>query len=415
MTGLVLKLGPHERIMINGVVIENGDRRARLNVLTPEANVLRLRDAIHPDEANTPVRRVCYIAQLVLAGEADAEQGRRQLLRGIEQLSQVFQDPDSRAHLDTATAALGESRFYQAMRALRCSPAPRGAPARIPGGLVSYVPAIPLAGVAGWRFLERTAGRQQAAFETSPDVRREIAYFEEKIGSITRAADLIADRRLLKVALDRLRPRGRDRQEGLRPQGARRGHHRPRRPLPCRLADPAWRMLSAAFGFGDGAGARTGEPGFAPRIIAAYKTRAFEAAVGDSRQRPPPRHELPPRDRRARHRGRSRRELVQGSRLEAAARGLRDRLRPAQGFREPRHRPPARHPRDADRRRSSAPTRSRSSATPAVVEKMIARFLARAQIAATGAPGHASAGALALLRGSRGGASGLLNLLASKS
>ena len=120
MSGLVLKLGPHERVMINGVVIENGDRRARLNVLTPGANVLRLRDAIHPDEATTPVRRVCYIAQLVLAGEADPEEARRQLHRGIEQLSQVFQDSDSRAHLDAATAALGEGRFYQTLRALRC-------------------------------------------------------------------------------------------------------------------------------------------------------------------------------------------------------------------------------------------------------------------------------------------------------
>ena len=119
MSGLVIKLGPRERIMINGVVIENGDRRARFNILTPAANVLRLRDAIHPDEVNTPVRRVCYIAQLVLAGEADPEEARRQLNRGIEQLSQVFQDPDSRAHLDAATAALGENRFYQTLRALR--------------------------------------------------------------------------------------------------------------------------------------------------------------------------------------------------------------------------------------------------------------------------------------------------------
>lgn len=119
MSGLVLKLGPRERIMINGVVMENGDRRTRLNVLTPDANVLRLRDAIHPDEANTPVRRVCYVAQLVLAGEAEPEEGRRQLLRGIEQLSQVFQDADSRSHLASATAATVEGRFYQAMRAVR--------------------------------------------------------------------------------------------------------------------------------------------------------------------------------------------------------------------------------------------------------------------------------------------------------
>jgi flagellar protein FlbT len=119
MTGLVLKLGPHERVMVNGVVMENGDRRARLNILTPEANVLRLRDAIHPGEATTPVRRVAYVAQLVIAGEAEPEEGRRQLLRGIEQLSQVFADPESRAHLTVATEAAATGRFYQAMRALR--------------------------------------------------------------------------------------------------------------------------------------------------------------------------------------------------------------------------------------------------------------------------------------------------------
>lgn len=119
MSGLVLKLGPHERIMINGVVMENGDRRTRLNVLTPEANVLRLRDAIHPHEVNTPVRRVCYIAQLVLAGEADPDEACRQLNRGIEQLSQVFTDADSREHLAAATDAVADRRFYQAMRALR--------------------------------------------------------------------------------------------------------------------------------------------------------------------------------------------------------------------------------------------------------------------------------------------------------
>jgi flagellar protein FlbT len=119
VSGLVLKLGPHERIMINGVVMENGDRRARLNVLTPEANVLRLRDAIHPEAANTPVKRVCYIAQLVLAGEADPEEAARQLERGIGQLAQIFQDEASRVSLAAATAAVAERRFYQAMKALR--------------------------------------------------------------------------------------------------------------------------------------------------------------------------------------------------------------------------------------------------------------------------------------------------------
>jgi len=119
MSGLVLKLAPGERILINGAVIENGDRRSRLSIKTPNANILRLKDAIHPDEAVTPVRRVCYIAQLVLSGDAQPEDGKAQLLNGIEQLSQVFFDEASRRSLESATTATVEDRFYQALKALR--------------------------------------------------------------------------------------------------------------------------------------------------------------------------------------------------------------------------------------------------------------------------------------------------------
>lgn len=118
MSGLVLKLGPHERVLINGAVIENGDKRSRLSVMTATQNILRLRDAIHPESVNTPVRRVCYIAQLVL-WDADPRDAKMQLLRGIEQLSQVLTDHDSRALLSQATAAVLEDQHYQVMRALR--------------------------------------------------------------------------------------------------------------------------------------------------------------------------------------------------------------------------------------------------------------------------------------------------------
>jgi flagellar protein FlbT len=119
MSGLVLKLGPHERVLINGAVIENGDKRGRLSVLTPNANILRLRDAIHPEGVNTPVRRVCYILQMVLSGDAEPEVARVQLLRGIEQLSQVFTDHDSRRQLTQATENILSDRFYPALKSLR--------------------------------------------------------------------------------------------------------------------------------------------------------------------------------------------------------------------------------------------------------------------------------------------------------
>jgi flagellar protein FlbT len=119
MTGLVLKLAPKERVLINGAVIENGDKRSRLAIMTPNAHILRLRDAIHPEEVSTPVRRVCYIAQLVLSGDADAQEARLQLLRGIEQLSQVLTDYDSRKQLTAATASVISNQHYQALKALR--------------------------------------------------------------------------------------------------------------------------------------------------------------------------------------------------------------------------------------------------------------------------------------------------------
>jgi flagellar biosynthesis repressor protein FlbT len=119
MSGLVLKLGPKERVLVNGAVIENGDRRSRLSILTPNANILRLRDAIRPDEVNTPVRRVCYIAQLVLSGDADPEQATVQMLRGIGQLGQALTDAVSRDHLDDAAEAVRGGDYYRALKRLR--------------------------------------------------------------------------------------------------------------------------------------------------------------------------------------------------------------------------------------------------------------------------------------------------------
>lgn len=119
MSGLVLKLGPKERVLVNGAVIENGDRRSRLSILTPNANILRLRDAIRPDEVNTPVRRVCYIAQLVLSGDADPAEARVQILRGIEQLSLALCDHDSRTCLNEATQGVLDADYYRALKRLR--------------------------------------------------------------------------------------------------------------------------------------------------------------------------------------------------------------------------------------------------------------------------------------------------------
>lgn len=119
MSGLILKLSPKERVLINSAVIENGDRRSRLAIMTPDAKILRLRDAIHPEDAKTPVRRVCYAVQLILSGDSSAGDTHMPLLRNIEELSQVFVDPDSRKHLDLASHSLIAGDHYRCLKALR--------------------------------------------------------------------------------------------------------------------------------------------------------------------------------------------------------------------------------------------------------------------------------------------------------
>lgn len=134
--------------------------------------------------------------------------------------------------------------------------------------------------MAGWRFLQRTGASQQAAFETSATIRRDVDYFREKIGSVTSATELVADRRLLKVALGAFGLEGdidkkafvrRVLEENLLDVKA----------LANRLTAPAYKDMAEAFGFGGLTGAQTGRPGFAEGIVAAYKTRAFRSAVGE--------------------------------------------------------------------------------------------------------------------------------------
>ena len=119
MSGLVLKLGPKERVLINGAVVENGERRSRITVLTSKANILRLKDAIHPDEANTPVRRACYLAQLLLSGEVDSQSLWERLFGQVYILSEILVDQQSAALLHQSKTAIEDRNAYTCLKLLR--------------------------------------------------------------------------------------------------------------------------------------------------------------------------------------------------------------------------------------------------------------------------------------------------------
>lgn len=142
-----------------------------------------------------------------------------------------------------------------------------------------FTPALPLSGYAGWTFLKRTLSAQTQALQASPELKRDEAYFRDKIGSVNSAEDLVKDRRLLKVALGAYGLDG-DINNRFFIRKVLEGGTLKAGSLANRLADKQYLKLADAFGFGDFATPRNTLSDFADKTLALYRTRQFEGAVG---------------------------------------------------------------------------------------------------------------------------------------
>ncbi len=138
---------------------------------------------------------------------------------------------------------------------------------------------VPLGGLAGWSYLQRTAAAQTELLARQPTVQRDEAYFRQNIGRIDTAEQLVADRRLLTVALAAFGLEGEVNNRAFLRKILEDGTLKPDA-LANRLSDKRFRDLSAAFGFGDFSTPRNKLSDFADRIIPQSRARQFEASVG---------------------------------------------------------------------------------------------------------------------------------------
>ena len=119
MAGLVLSLKPNEKFLVNGALLENGPKRSQIRIETDGVNVLRLSDVIHPEEANTPIKRIYYSAQLVLSGDDTPENTEPTLTSGLETLLSVFEGTDYVKNIAKALNAVKNGRYYSVLCALK--------------------------------------------------------------------------------------------------------------------------------------------------------------------------------------------------------------------------------------------------------------------------------------------------------
>ena len=146
-----------------------------------------------------------------------------------------------------------------------------------------FQPVVPFDGYAGWSFLTRTLDSQKEAYAESAEVAREVDYFKENISKVQSAEDLVADRTLLKVALEAF-GLGEDinnkffirkvLEDGTSADDA----------LANKLSDKRYLEFSKAFGFGETSPPNTTQSDFGSKITSSFTERQFEVAIGDQNE-----------------------------------------------------------------------------------------------------------------------------------
>ncbi|MGF1500261.1 MAG: DUF1217 domain-containing protein [Paracoccaceae bacterium] len=143
-----------------------------------------------------------------------------------------------------------------------------------------FAPIVPVGGVAGLRFVERTYDRQFELFQKSPEIERDVEAFRERAGRIATAEEFVRDTAVLRVALGAF---------GLEEELPKRAFIRriiedgtlDPSALANRLAAPQWQEFSRTLGFGDVGNLLISEAA-RERIVEDFRVQAFEKAIGDA-------------------------------------------------------------------------------------------------------------------------------------
>ena len=115
---LVLELAPHEKVLVNGALFQNGSRRSEFAILSESARILRGDKILDAEEVTTPLRKLQYALQRAYAGTAD-EQDRGSFEFGKHSDEARSQgDADLIALLDAIDHCMTHGEFYDAITML---------------------------------------------------------------------------------------------------------------------------------------------------------------------------------------------------------------------------------------------------------------------------------------------------------
>ena len=115
---LKLSLKPGEKFVLNGAVVQNGDRRGVL-ILQNKANVLREKDIMQVDEVTTPARRIYFPVMMMYIDENQAPKLYDEFATRVTEFMTATRNPEAMADCVAASKHVLAREYYKALLAAR--------------------------------------------------------------------------------------------------------------------------------------------------------------------------------------------------------------------------------------------------------------------------------------------------------
>jgi flagellar protein FlbT len=115
---LKLSLKPGEKFVLNGAVVQNGDRRGVL-VLQNKASVLREKDIMQAEEANTPARRIYFPVMMMYLDEPGASRYYDEFVRRLTEFMGAVRNPEILADCVAISKHCMAREYYKALMLCR--------------------------------------------------------------------------------------------------------------------------------------------------------------------------------------------------------------------------------------------------------------------------------------------------------
>ena len=90
---LKLSLKPGEKFVLNGAVVQNGDRRSAL-LLQNKASVLREKDIMQLEEANSPSRRIYFPVMMMYLEQSGSKDYNDEFMQRLSEFMSAVRNPE---------------------------------------------------------------------------------------------------------------------------------------------------------------------------------------------------------------------------------------------------------------------------------------------------------------------------------